>query len=189
MTCEELAARLSVPRYLADFAEQVAREVLAADAVDVLYAIATAPHDDLLAGQRHRLRFRAAYVLEKLFFAAPERFAPHIEDFCRRAFPLCSDVSARRHFGKIMAHLLRAYTPENAVLSRIAECAASWAVEPKTKSAVRIWCVEVLRRCREKCTWVNELWDDLLATLAHDASPAIAARMRNGWKTDLLSDK
>ncbi len=60
MTCEELTARLSVPRYPADFAEQVAREVLAADAVDALYVIATAPHDDLLAGQRHRLRFRAA---------------------------------------------------------------------------------------------------------------------------------
>jgi len=189
MTCEELTARLSVPRYPAEFAEQAARKVLAADAVDVLYSIATAPHDGLSAIQRHRLRFRAAYVLEKIFFAVPERFAPHLEDFCRRAFPRCSDASARRHFGKIMAHLLRAYTPEDAVLSRIAECAASWAVEPKTKSAVRIWCVEVLRLCREKCAWVDELWDDLLATLAHDASPAIAARMRNGWKKGRSSGK
>ncbi|MCM1301593.1 MAG: hypothetical protein NC250_06310 [Alistipes senegalensis] len=187
MTREELTARLSVPRYLVDFAEQVAREVLAADAVGMLYALATDSHDGLSAAVRHRLYFRAAYVLEKVFFAAPEQFGPFVDDFFRRGFPACSDASARRHFGKIMANLLQTYTPDDAVLSRIAECAASWTVEPKTKAAVRIWCVEVLRLCRDKCAWVDEMWDDLLATLTYDASPAIAARMRNGWKKDRSS--
>ena len=81
-----------------------------------------------------------------------------------------------------MAHLLRDVVLDAETLDRIAETAAQWAIDPKTKIAVRIWCVEILRLCRERCSWVGEMWDDLLETLKHDASPAIVSRMHGVWR-------
>lgn len=186
MTREELLASLTGAFYRG-FADKVAAQVLAADAFATLYELAAVPPAGLSAVLRHRLAFRGAYVLERICFSAPELFSPFISRFCRTDFPVCSDAGARRSFAKIMAHLLRdaALCDELATdgaLDRIAETAAQWAIDPKTKIAVRIWCVEVVKRCRVKCPWVEAMWPDLLAALALDESPAIAARMRNGWR-------
>ncbi len=181
MTHEELTAVLTGP-FCRHFADKTAARVLAEGDLAMLYETAVAPPASLSAAMRHRAAFRGAYVLERIYFSEPERFAPFAERFCRTDFPACANPGARRSLAKIMAHLLRTAAPDDATLERIAACAAQWAIDPKTKIAVRIWCVEILRLCRERCPWIGELWDDLLATLSHDASPAIAARMRNGWK-------
>lgn len=181
MTQEELIAVLTGPFY-AHFADKVAARVLAEGDWTMLYETAVAPPASLSAALRHRTAFRGAYVLERIYFLGPERFALFAERFCRTDFPACADPGARRSLAKIMAHLLRTVVPDDATLERIAACAAQWAIDPKTKIAVRIWCVEILRLCRERCPWIGELWDDLLEALSHDASPAIAARMRNSWK-------
>lgn len=186
MTREELLASLTGTFYRG-FADKVAAQVLAADASATLYELAAVPPASLSAALRHRVAFRGAYVLERICFSAPELFSPFVSRFCRTDFPVCSDAGARRSFAKIMAHLLRdaALCDELAAdgaLDRIAETAAQWAIDPKTKIAVRIWCVEVVKRCRVKCPWVEAMWPDLLAALALDESPAIAARMRNGWR-------
>ncbi len=181
MTQEKLTALLTGP-FFAHFADKAAARVLADGDLAMLYETAVAPPASLSAALRHRAAFRGAYVLERIYFSEPERFAPFAERFCRTDFPACADPGARRSFAKIMAHLLHTVVPDDETLERIAACAAQWTIDPKTKVAVRIWCVEILRRCRERCPWIGELWDDLLATLSHDASPAIAARLRNGWK-------
>ena len=67
-------------------------------------------------------------------------------------------------------------------LERIAEAAARWAVDPGAKVAVKIWAVEVLKHCRQRVGWVQEVWDDLVETMAHDATPGIEVRMRKSWK-------
>lgn len=181
MTQEELTALLTGP-FCAHFADKTAVRVLADGDFAKLYETTVAPPESLSAALRHRAAFRGAYVLERIYFSGPDRFAPYVSRFCRTDFPACADPDARRSFAKIMAHLLRTVVPDDATLERIAACAAQWTIDPKTKVAARIWCVEILRRCRERCPWIDDLWDDLLATLSHDASPAIAARMRNGWK-------
>lgn len=107
---------------------------------------------------------------------------PHAETFCRRDFPACGDPSARRHFAKIMADLLCRVHPDPDVLERIAGAAAEWAVDPAAKVAVRVWAVEVLKRCRGRVAWVDEIWDDLLETQALTASPGIESRLRRSWR-------
>ena len=102
--------------------------------------------------------------------------------YCRPAYPTCADPSARRHFAKVMADLLGRFTPEVRDLERIAEAAARWAVVPGAKVAVKIWAVEVLKHCRQRVGWVQEVWDDLVETMAHDATPGIEVRMRKSWK-------
>lgn len=181
MTQTELIRLLS-ERFYENFADEAARRVLDADAAELLYAVVTSPPEGLPASVRHKVLFRGAYVLERIYFASPERFTPHADAFCRSDFPACADPSARRHFGKIMADLLGRYTPAPEAWERIAEAAADWAVDPESKVAVRVWAVEVLEYCRDRVDWVAEAWDDMLEAVAQDATPGIASRMRKRWR-------
>ena len=174
--------RLLSERVHGNFADETARRVRDAGAVDLLYAVATAPHPELPGPVRQKVLFRGAYVLERIYFDAPEAFMPRAESFCRVDFAACANASAQRHFGKIMADLLGRYAPEPGDLERIAETAAGWAVSPEAKVAVKVWAVEVLKRCRERVGWVAESWDDIVETVALDATPGIESRMRKSWK-------
>lgn len=169
-------------RFYEHFADAVAEKVVAADAVDVLYRVATAPHETLPSAARHRVLFRSAYVLERVYFTARARFLPLADDFCRRAYPECCDASARRHFGKMMSDLLTRVRPDAPTLGRIAETAAEWAVDPQSKVAVRVWAVEVLKRCRGRVAWVDEVWDDVVEAQARGATPGIVSRLRRSWR-------
>lgn len=171
-----------------NFADDLAARILAADAEAALYAAATSGHPDLSAPVRHKVLFRSAYVLERIYFTVPERFRPFEAGFLERDFIACTDASARRHFAKIMADLLERRLaephgrPALQTLERIAEAAAEWTSAPTTKVAVRVWTVEILRICRPQVGWVAEMWDDLLEMLVHDATPGIAARLRRDWR-------
>jgi hypothetical protein len=156
----------------------MARRVRDEGVVGELYKLATLPAEELPKPIRHKVFFRGAYTLERVYFGYTELFQPYIESFCAKDFAVCSDVSARRHFAKIMADLLGYYTPELSVLEGIAEAAAMWAAEPKSKVAVRVWALEVLRHCKNHIDWVDESWHDLLALLARDTTPGIEVRLR-----------
>ena len=143
MTEADLVKLLS-ERFYGNFADETARRVRAAGAVDLLYGVATAPHPELPKPVRQKVLFRSAYVLERIWFGAPEAFMPHAEEFCRQDFAACANASARRHFGKIMADLLGRNAPAPAALVRIAEAAAEWAGDPATIGAGRSWAGEVL---------------------------------------------
>lgn len=182
MTETDLIKLLS-ERFYENFADKAAQRVLDADAAGLLYAVVTSPLEELPASVRHKVLFRGAYVLERIYFGSRERFMPFAGAFCRADFAACADASARRHFGKIMADLLGRYTPDADSLDRIAEAAAEWAVDPGSKVAVRVWAVEVLKRCRDRIGWVAESWDDLVEAIALDATPGIENRMRKSWKT------
>lgn len=175
--------RLLSERFHGNFADETVRRVRDAGAVDLLYEVATAPHPELPGPVRQKVLFRGAYVLEQIYFDAPEAFMPRAESFCRVDFAACANASAQRHFGKIMADLLGRYAPEPGDLERIAETAAGWAVSPEAKVAVKVWAVEVLKRCRERVGWVAESWDDIVEAVALDATPGIESRMRKSWKT------
>ena len=136
--------RLLSERFHGNFADETARRVRDAGAVDLLYEVATAPHPELPGPVRQKVLFRGAYVLERIYFDAPEAFMPRAESFCRVDFAACANASAQRHFGKIMADLLGRYAPESG--------------------------------------WVAESWDDIVETVALDATPGIESRMRKSWK-------
>lgn len=181
MTEEELTALL-LGSFSRDFASRVAGLVRREGAFETLYAVATGAHGQLRTDERHKLLFRSAWVVDTLYFETPELLRPFAERFGATDFPACADASARRHFTKIMAHLLGSYAPPVDALNRIAESAAAWALEPGAKVAVRCGAVEVLRRCRDRVGWVRDCWDDLLAALEHDATPGIDCRLRKSWR-------
>lgn len=182
MTEADLVKLLS-ERFHENFADEAARAVLGADAAELLYDLVTSRHGELPKSVRHKVLFRGAYVLERIYFAARGCFMARAEEFCRRDFPACADPSARRHFGKIMADLLGRYDPGPEALERIACAAAEWAVDPGAKVAVKVWAVEVLCRCRGRVGWVAESWDDIVAAATIDATPGLASRLRNSWRS------
>lgn len=181
MTEDELTSLL-LGSFSRDFASRVAGLIRRENAFETLYAVATGAHAHLGADERHKLLFRSAWVLDKLYFETPDLFRPFAERFCTTDFPACTDASARRHLTKIMAHLLGSYAPQAESLERIAESAGEWALDPGAKVAVRCGAVEVLRRCRDRVGWVRDSWDDLLAALEHDATPGIDCRLRKSWR-------
>ena len=177
MTRDELVRMLS-ERVGEDFAGEMARRVVAADAVATLYAVATDPAAVLPRPLREKVAFRSAYVLERLYFRWPERFMPHAERFCERDFAAASGMSARRCFGKIMADLLRRFRPSDDAAERIAEAAAEWLADPSSPVAVKVWAFEVLEHCRGRVAWVDGSWNDLLDLFARNATPGITCRLR-----------
>ena len=177
MTRDELVRMLS-ERFCEDFAEVTACRVLEADAVAELYAVAADPAAALPRLLRAKVAFRSAYVLERLYFRWPERFMPHAERFCERDFAAASGMSARRHFGKIMADLLLRFRPSAGAVERIAEAAAEWLADPSSPVAVKVRAFEVLERCRDRVAWVDESWSDLLDLFARNATPGITCRLR-----------
>ena len=170
MTRDELVRMLS-ERVGGDFAGEMARRVVAADAVATLYAVATDPAAVLPRPLREKVAFRSAYVLERLYFRWPERFMPHAERFCERDFAAASGMSARRCFGKVMADLLRRFRPSD-------EAAAEWLADLSSPVAVKVRAFEVLERCRDRVAWVDGAWSDLLDLFARNATPGITCRLR-----------
>lgn len=177
MTRDEVVRMLS-GRAGENFAGEMARRVVEADAVATLYAVATDPAAILPRPLREKIAFRSAYVLERLYFCWPERFMPHAERFCERDFAAASGMGVRRCFGKVMADLLRWFRPSDEVVERIAEAAAEWLSDPSSPVAVKVRAFEVLERCRDRVAWVDESWSDLLDLFARNATPGITCRLR-----------
>lgn len=117
-------------------------------------------------------------MLERIYFGDRSRWAPFVEAFCRRDFAAAEDASQRRHFAKIMADLLKRKALPPSELDPIAAAAAQWTVDPATPVAVKVWSLDILKRCRGRVAWVGESWDDLIGMLARDASPGMACRLR-----------
>lgn len=177
MTREELIALLA-ERFEEDFAATAARQVCAADAAARLYDLVVHPSPEWSREQRHRLLFRGSYVLERIYFDDCSRWVPFEEAFCRRDFAAAEDASQRRHFTKIMADLLKRKMLSAAELDPIAEAAAQWTTDPATPVAVKVWSLDILKRCRRRVAWVGESWDDLIGMLARDTSPGMVCRLR-----------
>lgn len=174
MTEAELVKSLS-ERFYSDFADTVARRVRDAGAVELLYRVATSPYANLPKPARHKAAFRSAYVLEKIYFAAPDAFMPFAGAFCDRDFPACTDRSAQRISQRSWPTCWDVIRP----------IPLRWSGSPRrrrsgppipARSAVRTWAVEVLKHCRERVGWVAEAWDDLVETMAHGATPGIECR-------------
>lgn len=129
--------------------------------------------------ERAKVAFRAAYALECAFLIAPERFTPYLNAFLK-AFPTVKNRSVHRHFGKIMAILLQTKRlipmPEQASL--IAETAALWLSDPKSRVAVKVWALEIIKLLAPQVTWVAEIFPDAIGMLSIDPTPAMTVRLK-----------
>ena len=134
----------------------------------------------LSAVDRAKVAFRAAYALEYAFFLNRELFISKYLDSFIETFPLTKNRSAHRHFGKMMTILLRSkcviFSPEQA--SIIAETAAIWLADPKTRVAVQAWALEILTLLAPQVAWIAEVLPDAIGLLSLNPTPAMKVRLR-----------
>ena len=153
MTEAELIKCLS-ERFYSDFADTVARRVRDAGAVGLLYEVVTSRCEGLPRAVGHKVAFRGAYVLEKIYFDAPDSFMPYAGLFAgrisrpapipapgaisQRSWPTCWGVSR----------------PRCGIWSGLPSCRPVGG-RSGGKVAVKIWAVEVLKHCRQRVGWVR----------------------------------
>lgn len=176
MTKEELIDLLT-GNFYDDFARNMAVRVVDANLMEELYDLAVS-ETHLPKAQKEKLLFRAAYTLEFIFFHDRERFDPYKDRFFHD-FVNCSNNSAKRHFTKIMTHLLRESIPSNC--EAIAEKCAEWAVDAKLRPAPKLWAVEVLFLLRERVGWIEELLPEIIEILEHKNRPSLECRIKR-WR-------
>ncbi len=169
--------------YYENYAVTLTKEVIKLNGgVAALYSLATDNSLNLPKPQKEKAMFRSAYTLEYIYFHHHSLFKPFELQFFED-FPKTINPSVRRLFAKMMvSHLSKlknCATPEQ--LEAIAQSAAEWVADSKTRVAVKVWAMEILKILRDEILWINEIWTDLVEILKSNATPAIECRMRRNF--------
>lgn len=129
-----------------------------------------------------KVEFRAAYVVEYIYFSDIRQFDPYYGRFFR-IFPLVTNESVKRHFTKIMAHILSGdkYRATDADCETVATACVDWIINKKVKVAVQIWAIECLFILQHRVEWVKEILEEILQNLSVNPSPAMIVRLRR-WR-------
>lgn len=123
---------------------------------------------DLTLHKDDQIGFRAAWILEQIYSNDNNRFIPFTTYFLDR-FSIQNNLSARRHYAKILAfmtsrkapfqlkQLIKAYDTD-----LIVETVFSWVIDEKVPVAVKSQCLNVLGNLYPKHDWIK---DELLETM------------------------
>jgi len=168
-------------RFYKNFAATSSAKVVEMRAVDNLYQVATDNSLELPKSKKKAIIFRSAYTLEYIYFNHRALFNPFIERFCDD-FSCCENESAKRHFAKIMTDILKHHTPTTKQMESIAHAAVNWISEPKTKVAVKIGAMSILKVLRNKVQWIDDIWDDIEAVATQKLTPGVLVRLKRGWE-------
>ena len=58
---------------------------------------------------------------------------------------------------------------------------SEWIIDPKTKVAVVIWSMEILKALRPHIYWIEQSWEDIVENVVSRNTPAIQSRIKNSW--------
>lgn len=121
---------------------------------------------DFTFHQNDRVAFRSAWILEQVYLKHPPVFFAEVDYFLLR-FPQQTNVSAQRHFSKILLQLsgqqLR-YTQliPKETKERLIEAVFTWLVDERSPVAVKAHCLSILANFSKEYNWVK---DELLQTI------------------------
>ena len=142
---------------------------------------------DLLALTLHpkkEIAFRAAWILENLFWADPLRFIDDIDDLATK-LPLVKNESSLRHYFKILIQLT-----DKRIDKQIAQKISAMDMEPvisrcfdllideSSPIALKVFAMELLFNLRHREDWITETLIGQIQLLMEDGGPAIRARGR-----------
>lgn len=170
--------------FYTDFAASEAKVVIEKGEIEQLYLFATGIlSEDLPKTKQKVITFRAAYILEYIYFNHNALFKPYKEAFFTD-FPNTTNNSAKRHFTHIMRDILSKETPQRDICNNIAEACVEWIIEPKVRVAVQIGAIEILILLKKEVDWIEESLPMILEPITRNPSPAIMARLRR-WRLPL----
>lgn len=123
---------------------------------------------DLTVDKNEQVGFRAAWILENIYSNHNERFLPSAVYFLDR-FSLQNNLSARRHYAKILAFLTYKKAPVKIkqIINEydtdlLVETVFSWVIDEQVPVAVKSQCLNVLGNLHQKHNWIK---DELLQTM------------------------
>lgn len=150
--------------------------MLAEENFDIAQLIAATFHPDRMIG------FRAAWILENMYFQDPDSFIPHITLLISK-FKEVKNPSCQRHYAKILMHLTEGKAPKTikekiseADLNPAIEQCFDWMIDPKVLVAVKVFAAEALFNMRLRYPWINDELPEQLEFLMRDGTMAIQTR-------------
>lgn len=146
------------------------------------FALDLAFHDD------PRVAFRSSWALEWAYFNDRESFRPHTAHFFDN-FLKAANPSAHRHYSKMLYDMMRrgAVTLDHGQACATAEKCFELLIDPSTRVAVKVWCMEILFDLRPRLDWLEENLRDAVQILL-DTNPS-AGLANRGFKLLKRLDK
>lgn len=123
---------------------------------------------DLTFHPEEKIAFRAAWILENIYENNPKNFVPFIAYFLD-GFSKQNNLSARRHFSKILALLSKKNAlPEikevltNYDTEKLVETTFQWLIDDQVPVAIKSHCLNILANFTTIHPWIKE---ELLQTM------------------------
>ncbi|WP_293299427.1 hypothetical protein [Pedobacter sp. UBA4863] len=154
-------------------AQNVAKEP---NAIATIIAITFHPEE--------QIGFRAAWILENIYVDNPHGFVPFTTCFLD-SFSLQNNLSARRHFGKILALLTKKNAPQEIkkILNeydteKLVETTFAWLIDDNVPVAIKSHCLNILANFCVKHQWVKDELVQTMNYLADKESIAFFAKVK-----------
>ena len=132
---------------------------------------------DIALERGHPQPFRAAFVLEWGFFKNTKMFTPYYDRILSDFNDIVSE-SVMRHYGKVIAKLVKKVRISDDQAGRIAETAVIRLINNDLKAGARIWSLDILYTLLLRVDWLREEMPGIIERLSDSPSPAMAARLR-----------
>lgn len=123
---------------------------------------------DLTFHAEEQIGFRAAWILENVYINNPAGFVPFITYFLDN-FSKQNNLSARRHYGKILALLTKKNANQEikGILEKyqtdeLVETTFAWLIDEQVPVAIKSHCLNILANFCTKHPWIK---DELLETM------------------------
>jgi len=140
---------------------------------------------DLIAVTFHPdkdIAFRAAWLLENVFFIDPEVYLPELA-FLLSGVTKVKQPGPQRHYAKIIMHITEPSAPEvikqkveQLDMEPVVEQLFEWMIDPKVKIAVKAFSAEALFNMRDRYPWVKDELAQQLQFLMRDGTAAIQSK-------------
>ncbi len=128
----------------------------------------------------YEIAFRAAWILELVAVAYPERFNEKLSEFID-VYVRLTNQSCQRHFTKILMSLTNMQARQDRLstndLEAIVETTFEWMIDPQTPVAVRVNCMDILFDLRDMDNWIA---DELRAQIEFQLQSGSAALQSRG---------
>lgn len=139
---------------------------------------------DLTFHNEEKIAFRAAWILENVYVNDPIGFAPFAIYFLDQ-FSSQNNLSARRHFGKILALLTKKNAPEaiKKILSEynteeLVETSFAWLIDENVPVAIKSHCLNILANFSVKHPWVKDELSQTMEYLVDKESIAFFGKVK-----------
>jgi len=139
---------------------------------------------DLTFNQDQQIGFRAAWILENVYCLHQEQFLSFAAYFLLR-FPEQNNLSARRHYGKILALMTKKNAPaeiKKAIsqyeTENLVATVFSWLIDEDVQVAIKSHCLNVLANLTVKHNWIKEELIQTMDFLVDKESIAFFAKVK-----------